>query len=349
MSAMNLTDGGEKKRSASPIPEYRDIRKKTKHTHELIPLDMASPSEQTYGAALSPVTSSSYVSTPPTLSPPESAQTEPNFDSFYIPSDNTSELRLHDPVAIVDCGFCSNGNPCVCRAFAAQSSSSQAKISVEEPMSPLDALPPFQPAVPLPRRRRNPAQAQPLFPLMSLSANPPTSSEAPVCSGDPSNCAACADDPLGQAFCEALGNSSKCDGCPSRGEGSGCSREDSSNSTQPRNVSQSLSLETGGTDTNEQEAIPCSSAWAQLKSHPNIQFADLSLLADVVARRSKCAGPSVVISPAPGTVTPERSISPRPRLVPQEILVQCGRQRVLQVQAEGVREALAVLDRSAPL
>ncbi|OBZ79289.1 hypothetical protein A0H81_00886 [Grifola frondosa] len=114
------------------------------------------------------------------------------------------------------------------------------------------------------------------------------------------------------------------------------------------------------------ETIPCDDAWRQIKSHPNVSFADLTLLAEVVARRSKCTGPRVEISPAPGSVTPERGISPPtgalapfsqqmdsqaiiltdphaqyherqrarvggasspPQLVPQEVLVRCGRQR----------------------
>jgi hypothetical protein len=102
-------------------------------------------------------------------------------------------------------------------------------------------------------------------------------------------------------------------------------------------------------------------------------------LAEVVARRSKCTGSRVVISPAPGSITPERSApmtglsrqgestvpdhqsvllidpheryhqkrrerSPPPRLVPQEVLIECGRRRIREVNADGVREALRLLD-----
>jgi hypothetical protein len=84
----------------------------------------------------------------------------------------------------------------------------------------------------------------------------------------------------------------------------------------------------------------------------------------------------VVISPALGAVTPERVDSPfanrshaeldqsvlltephaqyhesqmngsgsPPRLVPQEVLFECGRQRVREVRADAVREALHLLD-----
>ena len=132
------------------------------------------------------------------------------------------------------------------------------------------------------------------------------------------------------------------------------------------------------------ETIPCDAAWRQIKSHPNAAFTDLSLLAEVVARRSKCTGPRVEITPAPGAITPERGLSPGlslppfaqpfdsqsiiltdphaqyherqrsrgngtaspPQLVPQDVLVKCGRQRVREVMADGVRDALRLLDAS---
>ncbi|KAG6337327.1 hypothetical protein ID866_1752 [Astraeus odoratus] len=112
---------------------------------------------------------------------------------------------------------------------------------------------------------------------------------------------------------------------------------------------------------------------SMLKTHPNVAFADLTLLAEVVARRSKCTGSRVVISPAPGSITPERSTTTQhdpnnkglsvlptdpherlhrqqlernspPRLVPQDVLIECGRRRVREVNADGVREALRLLD-----
>jgi hypothetical protein len=33
-----------------------------------------------------------------------------------------------------------------------------------------------------------------------------------------------------------------------------------------------------------------------------------------------------------------------PRLVPQEVLIECGRRRIREVNADGVREALRLLD-----
>ena len=96
--------------------------------------------------------------------------------------------------------------------------------------------------------------------------------------------------------------------------------------------------------------IPTSSAWATLKAHPAIQkgsfpFSNLNLLADVVAKRSKCTGPKVVIEPALGSLTPERSSSPAMGSTSQvNSSVQCGHDRVTAVRAEGVQAALAILD-----
>jgi hypothetical protein len=201
---------------------------------------------------------------------------------------------------------------------------------------------------------------------MAVRQHPAASEPPATCSGDPANCMACADDSFGQAFCTAVGESvsttSACDDCPCRVDaarsGSSCS--------EPAGCS---SLEHGASSA--PDTIPTNDAWRQLKSHPNVAFADLSLLAEVVARRSKCTGPRVVISPALGAATPERVNSPPcpeqadankrsvfltdlhaldsmdgspPRLVPQEFLIECGRQKVREVRADAVREALRLLD-----
>ncbi|KAJ3778000.1 hypothetical protein FB446DRAFT_46082 [Lentinula raphanica] len=283
-----------------------------------------------------------------------------------------------DHSVFMSCGFCSEHLPCVCREAFPSSTDMVPKTEVFETPTPgiirigspaprtapsiLDELPAFQPAVPL--RRRQAAVPAPVKPGPVV---------APTCSGDPSNCLACADDSFGKAFCDALGKSVAA-------QASGASNSLSNLSINPAEVNiiagsshESISLQPEG------ESIPTNDAWKQLKSHPNIAFSDLALLADVVARRSKCTGPRVVISPAPGSITPERIASPDlsvntthekngdseavvltdphalfreqekarsspPRLVPQEILMQRGQERLRQVQAAGVREALRLLD-----
>jgi hypothetical protein len=107
------------------------------------------------------------------------------------------------------------------------------------------------------------------------------------------------------------------------------------------------------------EMIPTNDAWQKLKAHPNVQFADLTLLAEVVARKSVCSGPQLVVSssnplipinPRPTidrteiSATHQVGDSPPPRLVPHEVLLECGRTRMRQVRTDGVREALRLLD-----
>jgi len=306
---------------------------------------------------------------------------------FNFPSGSkASELSGTHSVGAFECGLCTDGTSCVCREMALSTPTTSFKTeateatasfaSVKLPPAPqisaqsiLDNLPPYQPPVPL-RRRPEVRPLRSLFPVIPLSRNPSqvTPASPAECSGDPSNCLACADDVFGQAFCAAVGESlaanSPCLDLPR-----GIKHTDNSHST--------LSQE-GGTRT---ETIPTSDAWRQLKSHPNVSFADLTLLAEVVARRSKCTGPTVVISPPPGSITPERSSTPvsskgrpavgvdndvvllsdphshyhtkerersacsSPHLVSEEELVRWSRTRsVREVHAAGVREALALLD-----
>ncbi|KAI0313549.1 hypothetical protein OF83DRAFT_1065309 [Amylostereum chailletii] len=313
------------------------------------------------------------------------------------------------PMDQFDCGFCNDNTPCVCREIALQSSAERVDVSaatttfkaemVEQtsmdltqtssisastimaPQSILDNLPAYQPPIPFRRRATNPLSKS-LFPVAPPQSDCSAGRGIADCSGDPSNCPACADDVFGKAFCTAIGESvasqTVCADCPSRGgqqqqptastsrlccgnpafcNGGGCS---SSSSSPPTYVPAPVHSDT----------IPTSDAWRQIKSHPNVTFADLSLLADVVARRSKCTGPTVVISPAPGAFTPERSntparafprqpdlptqpdavllsdphahyhqkerersntsASPPPRLVPHDELVNCARGRALR-------------------
>ena len=294
------------------------------------------------------------------------------------------------PMEAFECGFCVDGVSCVCREMALQpppeasfkteavEPPTSSLVQVPLPSTPqinvqsiLDNLPPYQPSVPL-RRRHTVRPLRSLFPVVPLSGNPSqakaTSAGSAECSGDPSNCLACADDVFGQAFCaavcESLTTSGPCAGCP---RGAKCTANNHSNASQE--------------DVNPAETIPTSDAWRQLKSHPNVSFADLTLLAEVVARRSKCTGPTVVISPPLGSLTPERTSSPmtsrnspsvgvdnnavllsdphahyrmreRERftgsaaeLAPGEEFLRCSQScSVREVHAAGVREALALLD-----
>ena len=348
---------------------------------------------------------------------------------------------------MVDCGFCSDDTPCVCRELALQhvaariavhgdvpgstpsipnNTTSTAQVSSHSPpevkmesrgsisisstpqippatapvslpstsSSILENLPAYSPPVPLPRRRSSEQNAHtpifPVFPPQSVGQRPlrPARSTTPNCTGDPSNCLACADDPFGKAFCAALGGSVKpCGNCPNNrstsdqgfncgtlnmNTTSGSGPDCGGSSSAPRSAS--ISSASSPNHLSTSETIPCNTAWAQLKSHPNIAFADLTLLAEVVARRSSCTGPRFILSPDPQLDSrrpsdsqgrpddPLRGSDDMPILLtdphaqyhertlsngqPGHVarLVQCGQQRVVEVKAEGVRDALAVLD-----
>ncbi|KAI9445248.1 hypothetical protein H4582DRAFT_2108955 [Lactarius indigo] len=309
----------------------------------------------------------------------------PTIDGMFDLSSGprASVYNRNHALGAFECGFCVDGTSCVCREIAlhpppeasfkteAVEPPASSLVQVALPSAPqinvqsiLDNLPPYQPPVPL-RRRPAVRPLRSLFPVVPLSANPSqvtaTSAGSAECSGDPSNCLACADDVFGQAFCaavcESLAAGGPCAGCP---RGTKCTDNAHSNAAQE--------------DGDLAETIPTSDAWRQLKSHPN-------LLAEVVAQRSKCTGPTVVISPPLGSLTPERSSSPAtsgntpavgvdnnaillsdphalyrmkererfvgaaPELTPEEELIRCSQSRsVREVHAAGVREALALLD-----
>lgn len=83
-------------------------------------------------------------------------------------------------------------------------------------ISILDNLPPYQPAVPLPRR------VKPRVDTIMSTVVPAKEGDATPngCSGDPTNCSACRDSAFGRAFCSALGNSvcmlNPCPNCQSK-------------------------------------------------------------------------------------------------------------------------------------
>lgn len=274
-------------------------------------------------------------------SPPDPSQ--PTLSSLIqLSAHNKSAYEVPDIFANFGCGLCTADTPCLCRQALSQATespglkfeaySSTNVITIEpSPPSILDNLPEYQPAIPL-RRRPTSARTVPVF-----------STVGGACSGDPKNCEACANDSFGQAFCEAINRS-----VSAHGSCTNCLCSDSA------------TQQTGApVDT---ESIPTNDAWQQLKSHPGVSFADLALLADVVARRSKCTGPRVTLSPTPEPSSLEDGPDSRsviltdphahyherhrssPKLVPQDELVRCGQERVRQVQAAGVRDALRLLD-----
>ena len=287
---------------------------------------------------------------------------------------NESDANIHSLLPF-NCGFCDEGAVCVCRDIVTSQvvgidgdititpevkldavSSSQVELhdtrdaNMDIPtngnLSILDNLPEYQPPVPL-KRRSGGSLVHSVFHVQPgpTSQNSGSGVSGATCSGDPSNCVICADDSFGKAFCTAITTSASVayDGFSDSGvENCG------------KNGSRCDHLCPSGSSFTSDSAVPSSSskfiptndAWQKLKEHPNVDFADLSLLAEVVASRSKCAGPRLVISP---TQSDERtSGANRPgspiRLVDEKVLLECGRRRVRQVHMDGVQEALRMLD-----
>lgn len=242
----------------------------------------------------------------------------------------------------------------------------------------------------------------------------------PECTGDPSACPACADDPFGKAFCETLegaedegtetGEGSiagtggcggeggvKCTNCQETavskasggsvelsccgapeacgaGSGSGACVDVAGGDVGAKKLvlggglshgssARSASSFAGSEEPESHHAgmISTSTAWRQFKSHPNTTFADLSLLAEVVSRRVPAsagahgvASPAAASSPGPSSFA---HASPAPsyasvKLEEEEHSMFGGgsvppgsrKRRRAEVEVEGVREALRILD-----
>lgn len=261
------------------------------------------------------------------------------------------------------CGLCNEIIPCLCREIVAENPPAEHSVRVTTGQmlqsSILDNLPPYQPAVPLPRKHgTSTSSIFPVVPLPSLREK---------CTGDPTNCPACADDAFGKAFCTAICRSvgSPCIDCPSSQGNRKVPKSECH--SESRNVYSSTNH--ASLTIEDPKTIPTNEAWKTIKDHPNASFADLNLLAEVVARRSKCTGPTVVISPAPGEATPERGASPEVNEQPysthelflpttekqesdtedrtssqQSMMVGCGHRGVREVSTDGVRDALYLLN-----
>ncbi|GAA6037874.1 hypothetical protein JCM8097_005081 [Rhodosporidiobolus ruineniae] len=248
----------------------------------------------------------------------------------------------------------------------------------------------YEPAVPL-RLRKSEKKAAPVWAIESAATTTISKPLLQaLCNGDPSNCPACSDDPFGKAFCNALSSTvcttQPCSNCPSNctsrkmptpppetttdeetalfesltdlpccGDPALCGSltckpgKETVIKEEPRDEVLSRSVDAG---VRSVETVPCNEAWTALKSHPNIAFADLQMLADVVAKRTHCGGPvHSTASPAPSatSLAPIDSGFDRPELVPQSTLqcsIDAGARKRLTVERGAVNEALEMLDRA---
>ena len=317
----------------------------------------------------------------------ESSPTPVNNILSYSPGVKLTDMEHLDDFSRFNCGFCNETTPCVCREIAhhigdgeltkaegspeeqlsAQSNRSACHLSPQG-SSILENLPAYQPAVPLRRRLSGNSAKSPIFPIHSQLQR----AVEPMCSGDPSNCMACTDDDFGKAFCSAVEvtvsttachscSSQPLQGAPSDLNFSASSMSCCGNPLGCKGCIVPAPRSSAGSDSSPlkktPEYIPTNDAWRQLKAHPNVEFADLALLAEVVASRSKCTGPRVVISPSPaGRFVPElppfsqvgtAQISADQYLSQgdtQTVFLECGRRRVREVHKEAVQDALRLLD-----
>jgi len=353
-----------RKRAAGAEDNTSDVQSKKRAKTDTEPLSLPSPYPS------SPSSASSMESYP---SPTFEARSAPHhigpqetslFPNYPTEANNLVRTSMADDIDPLferfDCGFCDESTPCVCREIFHQhvadrigrpnqptitidhieASGVSSSLGSQAQSSILDHLPAYQPAVPLRRKALNKQMAggNSIFPVVQPPSSPPT------CSGDPRNCRACESDDFGKAFCDAVNDSMAASGAVG-----------TMNTSFNPTPTSSVKVEPG-----TQAMVPCDDAWRQFKSHPNVEFSDLKLLADVVARRSKCTGPRVVISPALGSVTPERVATPTvtsselPRLstLPRDILdtpdgagvAQHQRVGIRAVPMEAVQAALDLLD-----
>ncbi|TNY17320.1 hypothetical protein DMC30DRAFT_431395, partial [Rhodotorula diobovata] len=284
-------------------------------------------------------------------------------------------------------------------ALLAAASSPAAQIKLEDADDLYFPETTYEPAVPL-RLRKSGSKAPSVWAIEAPRAANAQSKRTvvagaqAVCSGDPSNCPACSDDPFGKAFCNALSStvcsSQPCTNCPSHttsrkiptpppetstttdeetalfesltdlpccGDPRICGSLTCRPSGEGEVVAASSSRVGSASVAPEVETVPCNEAWTALKQHPNIAFADLQMLADVVAKRTFCGGPVCSTPPPPAGLTSEtfpaaRADSQsqhRPELVPQATLqcsVDAGARKRLTVERGAVNEALDLLDRA---
>ncbi|CAH7684379.1 hypothetical protein PPACK8108_LOCUS18533 [Phakopsora pachyrhizi] len=193
----------------------------------------------------------------------------------------------------IDCGLCTSELDCVCRQVGLKPTIPNVQISESDIDSCL--------AVPILRPPSN--SNIKLWTVISEDtqdiAGSPNGKDlenqtkvSMGCSGDPKDCPACRDDDFGRAFCTALRNSTSSlskEFKETKKSQAKKARSDAvvdAYTTIPCCGEPELCGSQNCFDEPGELNISCSDAWRQLKAHPNIGFANLQLLADVVARKS---------------------------------------------------------------
>ena len=250
----------------------------------------------------------------------------------------------------------------------------------------------FQMAVPLKLRRGlNATKKASVWTITSATSAPTaaSSTKPALCNGDPANCPACQDDPFGKAFCNALSNSvcnsQPCESCPSHNRrmptpppealpvvaSSAIDDSDMMNFVKelpccgdpemcgsltcgPKGFTSAVEVLPRSVPSGVRtvETVPCNEAWQTLKSHPNIAFANLTMLAEVISKRTTCDGPvaiAVEAEPAAGLLAGSPPALGLGLTDPASQVTVCaadaGPRKRLTVERGAVNEALQVLDR----
>ncbi|KAJ7690081.1 hypothetical protein B0H17DRAFT_1201878 [Mycena rosella] len=248
--------------------------------------------------------SHSYISSPQS-NPSTNARFSPvpvnhPSDAFGPFCNLTSESAAFRPVDWALLADCGDSTPCVRRDMFAGNVDHVRPIGLgtlpQKGATIVDNLPPlYQLPVSLWSHPRAPMQSNTIFQVFPPSQ--PLSTPA-NCSDDPSNCPASTDDSFGKAVCEKIGALAPCSNCP-------CAPGDVLGVGPPLpsqhfdSPSDTSTPSRGVTFRPDAETIPTNGAWQHLKSHPTIACTDLAMLAEFVARRSKCTGPRIVPSPPP--------------------------------------------------
>ncbi|KWU47305.1 hypothetical protein RHOSPDRAFT_30723 [Rhodotorula sp. JG-1b] len=371
----------------------------------------------------------------PPLAHPPPTHFSPLSDGLQQPSAPTSPGTVADAEAttsiqIPRCTFCSTGPDCFCaqvgfdivqtpatsHSGSTTSSSTSAQQAADRATTtttttttadedPYAAETTYEPAVPLKLRRSGTGSQKSNKPSVWAIEPPAVTGAArlidaakAVCSGDPSNCPACSDDPFGKAFCNALSSSvcstQPCANCPSNRSGRRIPTPPPEKSPPPPPmpiIDEGMALLESLTDlpccgdpilcgsktckTEDQtepipppplppleadaaasaaaagvETVPCNEAWSALKQHPNIAFADLQMLAEVVAKRTYCKGAVTETPPPPAGVVsetfPATATGRAPLIKFSQAFAAENTRRRLTVERGAVNEALGILDRA---
>ncbi|KAF8912766.1 hypothetical protein CPB84DRAFT_1833131 [Gymnopilus junonius] len=283
-------DGADKKRWRDESPSNLSVQSST-HKRQRRDSNSTCPPLVVPSALHLPSPSSTIVSTPEPIDTPHSP-----FDSISYDLQqeiNTSNLnRFNDLSAEAKntmgtlptfpsfgCGFCDERTICVCHEIAVQHVAENAELKANTFTETLvdqgnNTIIHSPVQVARPSILDNLPEYQPPVALRRRSSGVLVNSVFPVEAGGTN----------GTLDAIALMQISSSDRHCCRVDGSGCA-----------DCPSSLSSE-------HADLMPTNDAWRQLKAHPNVEFADLSLLAEVVSSRSKCSGPRLMASPAPQNV-----------------------------------------------